>query len=167
MVMRMPEAKKFKKEVIAGFESVKETIRAVRTVRKNKDIPNREKIKLLILGDKSGYDTEYIPVVIKLCNLSDVLFVSEKQEGTVSFMVGITEYFVPLAGKIDVGSELAKIQEDLKYYRGFLINVMKKLENERFVTNAPANILELERKKTSDAESKIRSQEESLKSLKK
>ena len=166
MVTRMPEAKKFNKEVIIGFESVKETIRAVRTVRKSKDIPNRETIKLLILGDHNSYDTEYIPVMIKLCNLSDVLFVSEKEEGTVSFMVGITEYFVPLAGKIDVGSELAKIREDLKYYKGFLINVMKKLENERFVQNAPANILELERKKKSDAESKIRSLEERMKELK-
>jgi valyl-tRNA synthetase len=82
-------------------------------------------------------------------------------------MVGTTEYFIPLAGKLDVESEIAKIREDLNYNRGFLVNVMKKLENEKFVSNAPADVLELERKKKSDAESKIKSLEEALKSLKK
>jgi valyl-tRNA synthetase len=150
-----------------GFETVKETISAIRTVRKNKDILNKEKIELLILGNMSNYDTEFLPVISKLGNLSDVLFVSEKQEGSASFMVGTTEYFIPLAGKLDVESEIAKIREDLNYNRGFLVSVMKKLENEKFVSNAPADVLELERKKKSDAESKIKSLEEALKSLKK
>jgi valyl-tRNA synthetase len=167
MVTRMPEAKKFKKEMTTGFETVKETISAIRTVRKNKDISNKEKIELLILGNMSSYDTEFLPVISKLGNLSDVLFVSEKLEGSASFMVGTTEYFIPLAGKLDVESEIAKIREDLNYNRGFLVNVMKKLENEKFVSNAPADVLELERKKKSDAESKIKSLEEALKSLKK
>jgi valyl-tRNA synthetase len=167
MVSRMPEAKKYNKEVVSSFESAKETISAIRTVRKEKDLPNKEKIELLILGESSDYDKELLPVIIKLCNLSSVSFVSYKQEGEVSFMVGTTEYFVPLAGKIDVESEIAKLEEDLKYNKGFLINVMKKLENERFVSNAPQSVLDLERKKKSDAESKIRSIEEALKSLKK
>jgi valyl-tRNA synthetase len=167
MVTRMPEAEKFNKEMIAGFESVKETISAVRTVKKNKKIPNRDKIELLILSDKSGYDTKFLPVVSKLCNLSEVTFVSEKQEGTASFMVGTTEYFIPLTGKLDIESEIAKIKEDLNYNRGFLVKVMKKLGNERFVKNAPASVLELERKKKSDAESKIKSLEKALKSFKK
>ena len=165
MVTRMPEAKKFNKKLVTGFESVKETISAVRAVRKNKDIPNREKIELLILSDKNSYDTEFLPVVSKLCNLSEVRFVSEKQEGKASFLVGTTEYFVPLTGKLDVESEIAKMQEELNYNRGFLVNVMKKLENERFVNNAPASVLELERKKKSDAESKIKSLEERMKEL--
>jgi valyl-tRNA synthetase len=82
-------------------------------------------------------------------------------------MIGTTEYFIPLAGKLDIKSEIAKIQEDLDYNRGFLVSVMKKLDNEHFVKNAPADVLELERKKKSDAESKIKSLEEALKSLKK
>ena len=97
--------------------------------------------------------------------MSDVKFVSEKQEGATSFLVGTTEYFIPLEGKIDIEAELAKIREDLEYNRGFLVTVMKKLDNERFVNNAPANVLELERKKKSDAESKIKSLEERLKEL--
>ena len=167
MVAMMPEAKRFNQEIIAGFESAKETISAIRTVRKNKKIPTRDKIKLLILSNKNSFDTYFLPVLSKLCNLSEILFVSEKQEGTASFMIGTTEYFIPLAGNLDIESEIAKIQEDLEYNRGFLVSVMKKLDNGRFVKNAPADVLELERKKKSDAESKIKSLEEALKSLKK
>ena len=167
MITRMPEAKKFNKVIVDDFESVKETISAVRSVRKNKNIPNREKLELLILSDKESYNTEFLPVVRKLGNLSEVLFVSEKREATASFLVGTTEYYIPLAGKLDIEGEITKMQEDLNYNRGFLENIMKKLENERFVKNVPASVLELERKKKSDAESKIKSLEETIKSLKK
>jgi valyl-tRNA synthetase len=167
MLARMPEAKKFNKELITGFESVKETVSAIRTVRKDKDIPNKEKVELLILGEKNVYDIDILPVISKLCNLSDISFVSEKQEDTASFMVGVTEYYIPLKGKLDKEGEIVRILEELKYNRGFLINVMKKLDNERFVDNAPSDVLELERKKKSVAESRIRSLEEALKSLKK
>jgi valyl-tRNA synthetase len=167
MIKRMPEAKKFNKSLITDFDSVKETVSAVRSVRKEKDLPNKEKLNLLIRSDKDSFNSELLPVINKLCNLSDLSFVSEKQEGAASFMIGTTEYFIPLTGKIDIESELAKINEELDYNRGFLANVMKKLENERFVKNAPANVSELELKKKSDAESKIKSLEEALKSLKK
>jgi valyl-tRNA synthetase len=167
MITRMPEAKRPEKELLAGFEYVKEAISAVRTVRKNKDIPNKEKVELHILCEKSNYDVDFLPVISKLCNLSEIKFISDKQDGAASFIVGTTEYFIPLVGKLDVESEIARISEDLNYNRGFLANVMKKLDNERFVSNAPANVLELERKKKSDAESKIKSLEEALKSLKK
>ncbi len=165
MVSSMPEARKFNKELITGFDSVKDTVSAIRTVRKEKEIPNREKIELLVLGDKSVYDTEFLPVIIKLCNLTDVRFVSEKQQGSASFLVGTTEYFIPLEGKLDVESEIAKMQLDLEYNRGFLKAVMKKLDNERFVANAPEKVLELERKKKTDAESKINSLEKRIEEL--
>jgi valyl-tRNA synthetase len=165
MVSAMPEAKKFNKELVAGFESVKEIISAVRTVRKEKEIPVREQVELLILEDEKRFDTLFLGVAKKLCNLSDILFISDKREGTASFMVGTTEYLIPATGKLDVESEITRIKEELNYNRGFLVNVMKKLDNERFVNNAPAGILELERKKKSDAESKIKSLEEALKSL--
>ncbi len=166
MVTRMPEAKKFNKDLITSFDSIKETISAVRTVRKSKDIPNKETLNLLVRSDKDSFDSEFLPVICKLCNLSEVSFVEEKQEGAASFMVGTTEYFILLGGKLDIEGELAKIQEDLDYNRGFLVNVMKKLANEHFVQNAPAKVLELERKKKSDAESKIKSLEERMKELK-
>jgi valyl-tRNA synthetase len=167
MVTRIPEAKKVNKELIFSFESVKETISAIRTLRKNKDIPNKEKIELFILSDESNYDIDFLPVISKLCNLSTVTFVSENQEGTASFMVGTTKYFIPVTGKLDIEGELTKLQEDLDYNKGFLVSIMKKLENERFIKNAPSGVLELERKKKSDAESKIKSLEEALKTLKK
>jgi len=167
MVERLPEIKKYNKDFVVRFESVKETISAVRSIRKSKDLPNKEKLELLILSDKDDSITEFLSIINKLCNLSDISFVSEKQEGAASFMVGTTEYFIPLAGKLDIGAELLRISEELVYHRGFLISVIKKLENERFVQNAPANVLELERKKKSDAESKIKSLEERLTELNK
>jgi valyl-tRNA synthetase len=167
MVTRMPEAKKFNKDLLTAFESASEIISAVRAVRKNKDIPNKEKLELLVRSEKESFDIEFLPVISKLCNLSEVSFVSGKKEGAASFMVKTTEYFIPLAGKLDVEGELVRLKEDLDYNRGFLVSVMKKLENERFVKNAPASVLELERKKKSDVESKIKSLEERMGELNK
>lgn len=166
MLTTIPETKKVSKDLIARFESVKETISAVRTVRKNKDIPNKEKLELQIRSERKDYDTEFLSVISKLGNLSEVSFVSEKQEGAVSFMVRTTEYFIPLGSKLDIEGDIAKIQEDMEYNRGFLVSIMKKLGNERFVKNAPTNVLDLERKKKSDTESKIKSLEERLRELK-
>jgi len=167
MISGMPESKKFNKDLIAGFETVKETISAIRTVRKDKDIPVREKLGLLIRAEKESFDAEFLPVINKLCNLVQISFVSEKQDGSASFMIGTTEYYIPLEGKIDVEGEIAKIEEELEYQRGFLVTVLKKLDNERFVQNAPASVLEMERKKKSDAESKIQSLEVRMAELRK
>jgi valyl-tRNA synthetase len=167
MISRMPESRKYNKELIARFETVKELISSVRSVRKERDIPNREKLTLIVRADEKSADSEFIPVVVKLCNLESVSFIKTKLEGAASFMVGTTEYYIPLGEKLDKKAELLKIREDIDYYRGFLASVLKKLENERFVQNAPANVLELERKKKSDTESKIKSLQEREKELKK
>jgi valyl-tRNA synthetase len=166
MMTMLPSASGFDNDLIHRFESVKETISAVRTVRKEKDIPNKEKLELFILSGKSNTMAGLLPVISKLCNLSDIKFVSEKQDGAASFMVGTTEYFIPLGGMIDVEAELEKLAQEVVYHKGFLESVMKKLGNERFVQNAPANVLDLERKKKSDAESKIKSLEERMEELK-
>jgi len=166
MISRMPESKRHNKDLLARFEIVKETISAVRTVRKEKDIPLKEKLELLIKSDLKNFDQGFLPVLIKMCNLSGIRFVNSKQDGTVSFMTGTTEFYVPLGDRLDIGAEIEKIKSDLAYHRGFLASVMKKLDNERFVSNAPDNVIELERKKKSDAESKIRSLVERLKTLK-
>jgi valyl-tRNA synthetase len=167
MVSLMPEAKKFNKALIADFESVKETVSAIRTVRKDKGISNRDKFELLIRADQDSYNADLLPVILKMCNLAQISFVSEKQAGTVSFMVGTTEYFIPVDGTIDIESELIKLNDELEYNRGFLATIMKKLDNQRFVENAPSGVLELERKKKSDAESKIKSIEERIMELEK
>jgi valyl-tRNA synthetase len=100
-----------------------------------------------------------------MCNLSEVRFISEKPDNAASFMVKTTEFHIPLGGRIDVENEREKINAELDYCRGFLDSVMKKLNNERFVQNAPAAVLDLERKKKADTESKIKSLEEALKGL--
>jgi valyl-tRNA synthetase len=165
MITRMPESKKFNKELVGRFDVVKETISAIRTVRKNKNIPYKEQIELLVRSEKDSFDIDFIPVIRKLCNLSELSFVSDKPAGAVSFMVRTTEFFIHFGGNRDIEGELTKIQEDLDYNRGFLVSVIEKLDNERFVANAPANVLELEKRKKSDAESKIKSLEERLKEL--
>jgi valyl-tRNA synthetase len=167
MISSMPESKKYNKDLVAKFELVKEIISSVRTVRKEKDIPNKEKLILCIRSGDDVFEKEFLPVIIKLCNLSEIIFTDRKQEGAVSFMVRTTEFYIPMGDRLDKEAELIKIREELSYYKGFLASVMKKLDNERFVNNAPATVLELERKKKSDAEMKIKALEGRIKELRK
>jgi len=167
MISKVPETKKYNRDLIIRFEIIKETITAIRSVRKEKNLPVKEKLELCIRTDKKSFDSEFLPILIKLGNLSEIKFVDSRQEEAASFMVKTTEYFIPLGIRLNVEKELVKIREDLDYLRGFLSSVMKKLDNERFVKNAPADVLELERKKKSDTELKIKSLEERLEELKK
>jgi valyl-tRNA synthetase len=165
MVSLLPEARKYDKELIAEFEVVKEIVSAIRTFRKENNIAVREEIEVNIKTSGKEWDPQHLAVIIKLCNLSGISFVPEKIPGAASFMVNTTEFFIPLAGSVDIAAELQKLQEDLDYNKGFLASVLKKLENERFVQNAPSPVLELERKKKSDAEARIRAIEERIKEL--
>lgn len=167
MVARMPEAKKFSRELIARFETVKDTISAVRNIRKEKNLPNKEELVLFIRTDKTGYDSEFLPVVKKMCNLSEARFTDTKPEGVISFMIGTTEFFVHVGDRLDIGAELARLKEETEYLKGFLASVMKKLDNKKFVENAPEKVLEHERKKKSDSEAKIKSLEERINELEK
>lgn len=165
MISRMPEAAKYKKDIIARFDNVKQTVTALRSLRKEKGMSNNEKIILYVRSDQNDIDEEFMPVIIKLGNLKELIPVKNKQEGTASFMIGTSEFYIPMGEKLDVEGEMAKIREDIEYYRGFLESVMKKLSNDRFVHNAPESVLMLERKKKSDTELKIQSLEERLKEL--
>jgi valyl-tRNA synthetase len=167
MISRSPETKKYNKDLVIRFEIIKETITAIRSVRKEKNLPVKEKLEFCIRTDKKSFDSEFLPILIKLGNLSEIKFVDSRQEEAASFMVKTTEYFIPLGIRLNVEKELVKIREDLDYLRGFLSSVMKKLDNERFVKNAPADVLELERKKKSDTELKIKALEERLEELNK
>ncbi len=166
MIEQLPVARKFDRELVDRFETVKETISAVRAIRKNKNISGKESMRLLIRSEKETFDTDLLPVISKMCNLSDIAFVSDIQQGAVSFMVGTMEYYIPLGSNQDIEDEVANLKEELNYARGFLNKVMKKLENKQFVLNAPASVLELERKKRSDAEMKIKSLEDLLENIK-
>ena len=106
-------------------------------------------------------------VTMKMANLSQIASVAQKSDNTAAFMVGTTEYAVPIGNLIDVEAEIAKQEAELKHLEGFLAGVMKKLSNERFVANAPEAVVAMERKKQSDAESKIAALKESLAQLRK
>ena len=152
-------------EMIQQFEVVKEVISNVRSIRLQKNIAQKETLELQVVGE-NPVDVFNL-VIMKMCNLSAIDVVDTKTEGAASFMVGTTEYAVPLGNMIDVEAEIARMEAELKHKEGFLQGVMKKLSNEKFVNNAPAAVLELERKKQADAESIINSLKESIAALKK
>jgi valyl-tRNA synthetase len=164
---RQPEARKFDKDLIARFNVAREIISSIRTIRKEREIPSQEKLELAIRQVEGNFDTEFFAVIIKMCNLSEVKFVDTKQENAASFRVGTTEFYVPLGENNDTAKELSRINTELDYCRGFLAAVTRKLDNESFINNAPAGILELERKKKSDVELKIRNLEEALRFISK
>ena len=151
--------------ILANVEIVKNVVAGVRAIRNTKNISPRETLDLQVIGTDPvpAYDC----IIVKMANVGGVTATENKGEDVSSFMVGTTEYAVPLGGLIDVEAELAKAEAELKHLEGFLNGVKKKLQNERFVNNAPAAVVELERKKQSDAESKIATLKETIASLKK
>ena len=151
---------------VKRFEEVKEIITNIRNVRAQKNIAQKELLELRVMDDNRNLYI-YEDVVKKLGNISSVETVTDKPEGAASFMVGTTEYFIPLESMINVEEELAKLEADLTYQEGFLQSVLKKLSNEKFVSKAPANVIEMEHKKQADAESKIASLKENIAALKK
>ena len=151
-------------KIIEDVESVKQIVAGVRTVRNQKNIPNKDALKLQTVSENkfNAYDS----IVLKMANLESIDVVAEKDSTAAAFMVGTLEYAVPLGDMIDVDVEIEKQEAQLKHLEGFLAGVMKKLSNERFVANAPEAVVALERKKQSDSEEKIAALKESIASLK-
>lgn len=164
MVSDMPKESSSDNELLEAFEKVKETIAGVRTIRLQKNIPNKEELSLEVIG---GYNTAFDSVISKMGNLTSIKTVNEKDVTAVSFLVGTTEFSVPLGNNIDIEVELKKLNEELVYLEGFLKSVANKLGNEKFVANAKPEIVENERKKQADAESKIKTIKESIANLSK
>jgi len=162
MTAQQPKAKDTDTLLLIDVERVKQIIAGVRTVRLEKNIPQKEPLELQIVG---GDRDKYSSVISKMCNLSSFSSVSEKQAGAAGFMVGTTEYAIPLTGMMDVEAELQKLRAELTYTEGFLQSVVKKLSNERFVQNAKPEIVETERRKQADAESKIALLKENIAAL--
>ena len=165
MVSPMAALTTYDEAIIAQFEAVKEVISNIRAIRLQKNIAQKEALDLQVIGENPV--AEYNAVVTKMCNLSAIQSVEAKAEGAAAFMVGTTEFAVPLGNMIDVEAEITRMEAELKHKEGFLAGVMKKLSNEKFVNNAPAAVIELERKKQADAESIIKSLKESIAALKK
>ena len=152
-------------KLLARFELAKEVISAVRNVRKQKNLPNKDALTMKVIVDEN-YPAEYEAVIKKMANLTEVERVEEKDATAAAFIVKTTQYFVPLGGLIDVEAERQKMSEELTYLEGFLASVMKKLSNERFVSSAPEKVVANERAKKADAEAKIAAIKERLEQLK-
>jgi valyl-tRNA synthetase len=164
MVSQWPEQAKYDESLIESFDFASQVIAGVRTIRKEKNIPMKESLKLSVLN--SGKVTkEWDPIIQKLTNVSEIAYSVEPIDGALTFRVKNNEYFIPMAGAVDVETEIRKIQEELDYTRGFLQSVQKKLNNERFVKNAPETVIALEHKKQADAQAKIETLEKSLASF--
>ena len=149
----------------ANIELLKQIIGGVRTIRNQKNISPREALKLQIVG--ANELEAYNCVLAKMANLDEIAVVNEKDGTASAFMVGTTEYAVPLGDKIDVAAEIEKAEAQFKHLEGFLAGINKKLSNEKFVANAPEAVVALERKKKSDSEEKIAALKETIAELKK
>ena len=164
-VAAMPEAVEADPSIMARFELAHEVISAVRNIRNQKNLPQKEQLTLRVIADEN-YPQEYAPVLAKMANLKAIELTTEKDAAAAAFIVKTTQYFVPLEGMIDTEAEKKKLAEDLTYYEGFLKSVMAKLSNERFVQNAPEKVVANERAKQADAEAKIAAIKEQLAAMK-
>ena len=164
IIAQQPKLQAVDEQILKQFEFTQEVINNVRKVRSDKNIAFRDAIQLVVKGTANK---DFDCVIAKLCNVSEVSYVAEAPAGAFGFIVGSTEFFVPLTGSVDVEAEIKKLEEELKYAQGFLKSVEAKLSNERFVSGAPAAVVDKERKKKADAEAKIAVIEQQLAGLRK
>jgi len=164
VIASWPEIESYDPEQIKAFDLAAEVISGIRNIRKEKNIPLKETLELSVLN-KEGITEDLDVVIKKLANVEPITSVHTAVDGALSFRVRSNEYFVPVAGTLDVDAEIKKIREELSYTKGFLQSVNKKLANDRFVNNAPEKVVAIEKKKAEDAEAKIETLEKSLSSL--
>ena len=165
MVSPMPKAEEVDETLLSRFALLQEAVSAIRNIRKQKNIPQKEAIELKVVLDEN-YPSEAEAVLVKMGNLSAITPVTEKNPTDAGFIVKTTQYFIPMGDNVNIEEEIAKLEKDLAYYEGFLTSVMKKLSNERFVSSAPAQVVANERAKQADAEAKIAAIKEQLSALK-
>ena len=164
MIEKMPEPESYDEKIIEVFEFVKETISSVRNIRNENNLPQKEPLALKVNGK---YENEYDPCIVKMANLSKIETTDKKIDGAVSFMVKSAEFYIELGDLVDIEEEINKLNEELEYQKGFLNAVMKKLNNERFVQNAPEKVVNIEKQKRADAEAKIQVLQDRIASLEK
>ena len=165
IISNWPEAGSIDESIIKEFDFAAEVISGIRTIRKQKNIAFKDSIDLSVLNNEKVSNT-FDVVIKKLGHIEELSYTDSKVEGALTFRVKSNEYFVPMQGAIDVEAEIAKLTEELNYTEGFLKSVQKKLSNERFVNNAPEQVVASERKKEADALAKIETLKSSLAGLK-
>nr|WP_319510615.1 valine--tRNA ligase [uncultured Draconibacterium sp.] len=166
MISQLPANTSYDAVLLAAFEDVKEAVSGIRKIRKDKNIAFKDAIDFAVQKGDKGFDAKFNSILIKLGNLTELTAVEEEVKGAASFRVKSTNFYIPLDGFIDVEEELKKLEEELKYAKGFLNSVMKKLSNERFVNNAPEAVVAKEKAKQADAEANIKVLEERIASMK-
>ncbi|WP_435255064.1 valine--tRNA ligase [Tenacibaculum sp. A30] len=165
IIAKYPAIGEVNDELITNFEFMTDVVSGIRTIRKDKNISFKDAVELAVVNNES-YTKDFDAVIQKLTNASQIIYVSDKVEGAASFRVKSNEYFVPISlDTIDVEAEIEKLNAELKRAEGFLTGIQKKLSNERFVSNAPEQVITLERKKESDTLAKIETIKASLASL--
>ena len=164
MYALIPEPQPVDEAVIKAMAEAHEIVTAVRNVRASKNIPNKNMLQLQVASKE--WNNALQPIILKLAGLDAIEVVESKDPTAASFLVGTTEFAVPLHDNINVAEEIEKLEKELQYTQGFLASVEKKLSNERFVANAPEAVVAAERKKQADAQSKIATLQETLAALK-
>ena len=162
MVAAMPEAKEYDEKLLDRFETAKDVIAKIRAIRQENGIAQKDAIEVYARLVDGEYDGYFDSVVVKHCNLSTFARTDEAKPGSKTFVAKNVEYFVPMSGKVDIAEEIKKLQAELDYTRGFLASVEKKLSNERFVSGAPAAVVEREKQKQADALVKIEALEKQI-----
>ena len=165
MLQRYPQVSEYDSDYAVKFSMACEAVAGVRNIRQQKNLSPKEALTLVIKGD---FPMEMMPLVKKLANISEASVAAEGDDLTAAarFTVGTVELFVPVTGLVNAEEEIAKLEAELKYLESFLASVRKKLSNERFVANAPEQVVAVERKKEADSLAKIENINASLKALK-
>ena len=164
IISSWPLQKEMNHQLISDFEFAAEVISGIRKIRKDKNIAFKNELTLSVINSENK-SKQFDTIIKKLGNISSIAYVDGKIEGALSFRIKSNEYFIPVAGSINIDEEIKKLSEELKYTEGFLQSVQKKLQNERFVNNAPEKVIATERKKQADAEAKIELLAASLKNM--
>ena len=165
IVAEYPKMTSVNSKLIADFDFATDVISGIRTIRKDKNIPFKEVIELRVVNNEKA-SNYFDSIIMKLGNITDLKYVTDKVDGALSYRVKSNEYFIPITGNIDVEAEIAKLTEELNYTKGFLRSVQGKLSNEKFVAGAPEQVIANERKKEADALAKIATIEQSIAGLK-
>ncbi len=165
IISNWPKSRPKQLDLIAGFDFAAEVVSGIRTIRKEKNISFKEALDLKVVNTENVPST-FDEVICKLGNVNDLEYITDALEGALTFRVKANEYYIPMAGSIDVEAEISKLKDELSYTEGFLNSVRKKLSNERFVNNAPEKVVAIEKKKEADALAKIETLKSSLDSLK-
>ena len=164
IIAKWPKSRVINEQLLSDFKNTTEVVTGIRKIRKEQNITNRNQLELMVINNQK--ETNNLDAIIsKLGNISAINTTTEKPAGTFSFMVKSNEYFIPLANNIDVESEIEKLQKELNYTKGFLKSVEGKLSNERFINNAPEQVVNNEKNKMSDAKTKIKILESKIKNL--